>query len=61
MVDGIEYTIGEAAEALGVSTKALRHWEALGLITPARTWAEHRRNVLVGAPDDHTRAHVGRT
>ena len=42
MTDGNEYTIGEAAEALGVSTKALRHWEALGLITPARTWADHR-------------------
>ena len=42
MTDGNEYTIGEAAEALGVSTKALRHWEALGLIAPARTWADHR-------------------
>ena len=42
MADGIEYTIGEAAEALGVSTKALRHWEALGLIAPARTWSDHR-------------------
>mgnify|MGYP002718326119 FL=1 len=42
MADGNEYTIGEAAEALGVSTKALRHWEALGLIAPARTWADHR-------------------
>ncbi|MCZ9291648.1 MerR family transcriptional regulator [Corynebacterium lehmanniae] len=42
MADGIEYTIGEAAEALGVSTKALRHWEAIGLIAPARTWADHR-------------------
>lgn len=42
MADGIEYTIGEAAEALGVSSKALRHWEALGLIAPARTWSDHR-------------------
>lgn len=42
MADGNEYTIGEAADALGVSGKALRHWEALGLITPARTWAGHR-------------------
>ena len=42
MTDGNEYTIGEAAEALGVSTKALRHWEALGLLEPARTWADHR-------------------
>ncbi|MGV0435222.1 MerR family transcriptional regulator [Corynebacterium ureicelerivorans] len=42
MTDGNEYTIGEAADALGVSGKALRHWEALGLITPARTWAGHR-------------------
>ena len=47
MVDGTEYTIGEAAEALGVTPKALRHWESLGLLEPGRTWADHR--VYTGA------------
>lgn len=42
MADGNEYTIGQAAEALGVTTKALRHWESLGLIEPVRAWADHR-------------------
>ena len=42
MADGNEYTIGEAAEALGVSTKALRHWETRGLLEPTRSWADHR-------------------
>ena len=42
MTDGNEYTIGQAAEALGVTTKALRHWETLGLIEPERSWADHR-------------------
>ena len=42
MADGNEYTIGETAEALGISTKALRHWETLGLLEPARSWADHR-------------------
>ena len=42
MTDGNGYTIGQAAQALGVTTKALRHWETLGLIEPERTWADHR-------------------
>lgn len=42
MADGNEYTIGQAAEALGVTTKALRHWETLGLVEPERSWADHR-------------------
>ena len=42
MTDGNEYTIGQAAEALGVTTKALRHWETLGLIEPERSWTDHR-------------------
>lgn len=37
-------TIGELADALGVRTSALRHWEAEGLIAPDRvTVAEARR------------------
>lgn len=35
-------TIGEAAEILGVTPKALRHWEALGLIQPERTSTGYR-------------------
>ncbi|WP_257181458.1 MerR family transcriptional regulator [Corynebacterium cystitidis] len=36
-------TISEAAEALGVTPKALRHWDSLGLLTPSgRTWSGYR-------------------
>ncbi|WP_087116659.1 MerR family transcriptional regulator [Corynebacterium urinipleomorphum] len=37
-----DYTIGEAAAMLGVTTKALRHWETLGLLEPRRTSAGYR-------------------
>ena len=37
-----EYTIGEAAAMLGVTTKTLRHWEARGLLDPWRTAADYR-------------------
>lgn len=38
-----DYTIGEAAEILHVTTRTLRHWDALGLLVPSwRTWADHR-------------------
>lgn len=38
-------TIGELAERTGVSRRMLRHWESLGLLTPAETdpWTRHRR------------------
>jgi len=36
-------TIGELADALGVNTSALRHWEAEGLITPDRVTAMKTR------------------
>ncbi len=42
MTESSWYSIGEAAEALGVTAKALRHWEELGLIEPARTWSDYR-------------------
>lgn len=38
----MSYSIGEAAEALGVTAKALRHWEQVGLLTPGRTSAGYR-------------------
>lgn len=38
-----DYPIGQAAEFLGVSTRTLRHWDSIGLLTPSlRTHAEHR-------------------
>lgn len=37
-----EYTIGEAAAALSVTTKALRHWESVGLLAPSRTATGYR-------------------
>jgi len=37
-----EYTIGETAALLGVSTKALRHWEERGLLEPSRTATGYR-------------------
>lgn len=38
-----EYTIGDAAELLGVTTRTLRHWDAIGLLSPQyRTWSDYR-------------------
>ncbi|MGD0703181.1 MAG: methyltransferase [Trebonia sp.] len=37
------WTVGELAAATGLSHRVLRHWEELGLVTPARTAAGHRR------------------
>jgi DNA-binding transcriptional MerR regulator len=37
------WTVGELAQATGLSQRVLRHWEELGLVTPARTAAGHRR------------------
>ena len=37
-----DYTIGETAAMLGVSTKALRHWEERGLLEPSRTATGYR-------------------
>lgn len=37
-----DYTIGETAAMLGVTTKALRYWETLGLLEPERTSAGYR-------------------
>jgi DNA-binding transcriptional MerR regulator/trans-aconitate methyltransferase len=37
------WTVGELAQATGLSQRVLRHWEKLGLVTPARTAVGHRR------------------
>lgn len=36
------FTIGEAAEMLGVSPSSLRNWERIGLITPVRSQGRYR-------------------
>ena len=41
--DGTELTIGEAAELLGITVRALRHWESIELLVPSwRTLGGHR-------------------
>src|SRR6202035_3814283 len=37
------WTVSDLARATGLSQRVLRHWEELGLVTPARTAAGHRR------------------
>ena len=39
----MKISIGKAAKELGVTSKTLRRWEALGKITPERTPRGHRR------------------
>lgn len=38
----MSYSISEVADIVGVSAKALRHWESLGLLAPERTSAGYR-------------------
>lgn len=45
-------TIGELARATGVATSALRYWEDLGLLAPARVHGQRRY-------DEAARARVG--
>lgn len=42
-VDAESWTVGELARATGVSVRVLRHWDELGIVSPARTAAGHRR------------------
>lgn len=49
----VTHTIGDAAKAIGVSTKAIRIWEAKGLLPPAertdagyRLFSEHDITIL---------------
>ncbi|NEB08441.1 methyltransferase domain-containing protein [Streptomyces coelicoflavus] len=44
MDDGTAWwTVGELALATGVSVRVLRHWDALGVVSPERTPSGHRR------------------
>src|SRR5690606_38504681 len=45
------WTVGELAQQAGVSVRALHHYDELGLLTPERTQAGHRR---------YTEAHLRR-
>jgi DNA-binding transcriptional MerR regulator len=42
-LEQIEMTIGELADRFGLATHVLRHWEAVGLLTPARRVNGRRR------------------
>jgi DNA-binding transcriptional MerR regulator len=41
--DALGWSVGDLARATGLSQRVLRHWEQIGLVTPARTMAGHRR------------------
>ncbi|MDT0613766.1 methyltransferase [Streptomyces lancefieldiae] len=41
--DGMWWTVGELALASGVSVRVLRHWDAMGVVSPERTPSGHRR------------------
>jgi DNA-binding transcriptional MerR regulator len=42
-VDGDGWTVGRLAAATGLSVRVLRHWDEIGVVSPARTAAGHRR------------------
>lgn len=42
-VEQAELTIGELADRFGLATHVLRHWEAVGLLAPARRVSGRRR------------------
>lgn len=43
MKSSVTMSIGEIAARFGLATHVLRHWEAMGLLTPARIGADRRR------------------
>ncbi len=43
MKSSLDWSIGEVAERFGLETHVLRHWEDVGLLTPARDPAGRRR------------------
>ncbi|WP_188189821.1 MerR family transcriptional regulator [Nonomuraea sp. SYSU D8015] len=47
-------SIGDVAQRFGLATHVLRHWEAMGLLSPARIGGERRRY----GPDDLYRVAV---
>jgi MerR family copper efflux transcriptional regulator len=56
---GVALTIGDAARASGVTAKMIRHYEAIGLLQPARrTDAGYR---LYGADDVRVLQFIGRS
>ena len=41
--DSTLYTVGDVARRFAVTVRTLRHWEALGLLSPAqRSWSNYR-------------------
>lgn len=40
-----QWTVGQVAERFDLPTNVLRHWETVGLLTPARDSADRRRYV----------------
>lgn len=40
--DATPFTIGEIAQRFGLATHVLRHWESIGLLTPARFRGQRR-------------------
>jgi DNA-binding transcriptional MerR regulator len=43
MKSTLDWSIGEVADRFGLETHVLRHWESVGLLTPARDPAGRRR------------------
>lgn len=43
MSDEPAWSVGQLARASGLSVRVLRHWDALGLVSPERTPSGHRR------------------
>jgi DNA-binding transcriptional MerR regulator len=41
--DALGWSVGNLARATGLSQRVLRHWEQIGLVSPSRTAAGHRR------------------
>jgi DNA-binding transcriptional MerR regulator len=37
------WTVGELAAESGLSVRVLRHWDAMGVVSPSRTSSGHRR------------------
>jgi MerR family copper efflux transcriptional regulator len=48
--NGVALAIGQAAQRFGLDTHVLRHWESMGLLTPARVGGRRRYT-----PDDFYR------